>query len=360
MDLTQTVTINCIGVWDTVGSLGIPVNPVLQKIFPFLNAYLREYGWYDTRIDIHVNNAFQALALDEHRYPFSPTLWEKAPDSGTNVKQVWFPGAHSNVGGSYSDTGIADITLAWMMDQLSGNTTKHPDGFKPREWIKFDDQYVNSYMNADLPAGQTSRASPYRGWAKGYLYENNYFPMSMLGKRVRGPGCYRRMDSMTGKATDKLLEGTNEYIHSSVRARIDMGGRAVENDYSQLFPNGMNFFPFLMPWIKKRLGYPAPTYHPMATAQPLYDWRLVDGHKSHDPPNFDIDMDPEGLDEVTWIYEGKQKVANRVLREDRMGPFELRLLARDKGMKDLITFSNNGWRWRKVEADRTPKKGHTL
>lgn len=360
LDLTQQATVNCIGVWDTVGSLGIPVNPVLQKIFPFMPAYLREFKWLDTRLDAHIDHAFQALALDEHRYPFSPTLWEKPPECNTNVKQVWFPGAHSNVGGSYPDHGIADITLAWMMDQLSGNTTKHPDGFKPREWIKFDDQYVHSYMNAELPASETAKMAPYRGWAKGYLYENNYFPLSLLGKRVRGPGCYHRMDCMTGKATDKLLEGTNEYIHSSVRARVDMGGRAIENDYAQLFPNGVNFFPFILPWIRGRLGKPAPTYHPMAPKQPLYGWKLKDGHKSHDPPNFEIDMNPEGLTEITWEYQGSGRSSSRIMKEDRMGPYELKLLQKDEQLAELITYSNNEWRWRTTEADSPPRKGRTL
>lgn len=360
LDLTQQVTVNCIGVFDTVGSLGIPVNPIIQKILPFMPAYLKEFKWFDTRIDVHVNNAFQALALDEHRYPFSPTLWEKPPNVHTNVKQVWFPGAHSNVGGSYSDHGIADITLAWMMDQLAGNTTKHPEGFKPREWIKFDEQYIYSYMNAELPASETAKMPAYRGWAKGYLYENNYFPLSLLGKRVRGPGCYHRMDSMTNKATDKMLENTNEYIHSSVRARIDMGGRGVENDPAMLFPNGINFFPFILPWIKRRLGRPPPTYQPMAPDQPLHGWKLKDGHKSHHPPNFEIEMNPEGLAEITWEYQGSGQSSCRVMREDRMGPFELKLLQKDKHLAELIMYSNNEWRWRKWQPDNLPKKGHTL
>jgi uncharacterized protein (DUF2235 family) len=99
LDLTQEAQIKCIGVWDTVGALGIPINPWLQRVFPFLPSFVREYSWFDTRIDKHIENAFQALALDEHRFPFSPTLWEKPADCTTNLKQVWFPGAHSNVGG---------------------------------------------------------------------------------------------------------------------------------------------------------------------------------------------------------------------------------------------------------------------
>ena len=172
LGLTQKVTIDCVGVWDTVGSLGIPVNPWLQRLLPGSHAYIKEYSWFDTRVGVHVSNAFHALALDEHRYPFSPTLWEKYEGDATNLKQVWFPGAHSNVGGSYPDTGIADITLAWMMDQLSGHTRKHPDGFKPREWIKFDEDYQQFYEKEQLKVKEKKEYAPYRGWAMGHVYES--------------------------------------------------------------------------------------------------------------------------------------------------------------------------------------------
>ena len=95
LSLTQEVKIQCIGVWDTVGALGIPINPLLQRVLPFLPSFVREYSWFDTRLDKHIGNAFQALALDEHRFPYSPTLWEKWEGCPTNLKQVWFPGAHS-------------------------------------------------------------------------------------------------------------------------------------------------------------------------------------------------------------------------------------------------------------------------
>lgn len=360
LDLTQQVTINCIGVWDTVGSLGIPINPILQKVFPFVHAYLKEYSWFDTRVDTQVNNAFQALALDEHRYPFSPTLWEKSSDAGTNIKQVWFPGAHSNVGGSYPDTGIADITLAWMMDQLSGNTTKHPNGFKHREWIKFDEDYTQLDEKPKLAAKEREKDAPYLGWGMGYVYESMYFPQSILGKRVRGPGRYHRMDYDTGKPTNKMLEGTNEYIHSSVRARVDLRGRAVENDWAQLFPNGVNFYPVIANWFRSLLGRKPQIYQPTAKNEPLHGWKLNDGHKSHDPPNMDIEMNPEDLTEITWEYKSTGPSSSRVMKEDGMGPFELKLLQKDEKLAEKITYSNNEWRWRKKEANPSPNLQQTV
>ena len=98
----------------SVGALGIPSIGILP-------AHHQEYSFVDTRVSSNVEHAFHALALEEQRKPFSPTIWERPlePSNLQVLKQVWFPGVHSNVGGSYDDTNLADITLAWMMQQLS-------------------------------------------------------------------------------------------------------------------------------------------------------------------------------------------------------------------------------------------------
>lgn len=83
----ETIPIKAIGVWDTVGSLGIPVNPLLQRIgFPTV---LREYRLYNTDLGTNVENAFQALALDEARAAYRPALWQKLPGSTSDLKQTW-------------------------------------------------------------------------------------------------------------------------------------------------------------------------------------------------------------------------------------------------------------------------------
>ena len=114
--------IHFIGVWDTVGALGLPdklVIPALRGI----DSRLREewFGFLDTELSPRVHAACHALAIDERREPFLPSLWTdargQAPrinEPGSGVKQVWFAGAHSNVGGGYADTGLSDIALTWM------------------------------------------------------------------------------------------------------------------------------------------------------------------------------------------------------------------------------------------------------
>ena len=99
--------IKMVGVWDTVGSLGIPA--VVGGVDPVV------YGFLDTALHPDVLNAYQALAIDERRCEFPPTLWTSPPTPGQTIEQVWFAGVHCDVGGSYPDRGLADITLSWMM-----------------------------------------------------------------------------------------------------------------------------------------------------------------------------------------------------------------------------------------------------
>lgn len=104
-----------IGVWDTVGALGVP----LDGPFRLLNHFWR---FHDTELSGCVDNAFQALAIDEHRKPFKPAVWHQDPeDAGKQtLEQVWFAGAHSNVGGGYKDSGLSDIALLWMIEKAKG------------------------------------------------------------------------------------------------------------------------------------------------------------------------------------------------------------------------------------------------
>jgi hypothetical protein len=111
------VRIRFLGVFDTVGALGVPLGWVNQITadLPHLNLQ-----FHDTRLGGNVDVACQALAIDERRGPFEPTWWEApAPGAATpeKVLQVWFPGVHSDVGGGYPDKSLAEVALGWMLDQ---------------------------------------------------------------------------------------------------------------------------------------------------------------------------------------------------------------------------------------------------
>ncbi|MEO7149935.1 MAG: DUF2235 domain-containing protein [Rhodanobacteraceae bacterium] len=114
---SREIGIHFIGVWETVGELGIPD---VASWFPYARS---SYRFHDTELSGNVRNAYQALALDEHRADFAPTKWTSQPASATPiaVEQRWFIGAHSDVGGGEKADGagrspdlLPDITLAWM------------------------------------------------------------------------------------------------------------------------------------------------------------------------------------------------------------------------------------------------------
>lgn len=105
-------TIRMVGVWDTVGSLGIP--GLLFSIFD-----QKRYGFLDTALHPDVKNAYHAVSIDERRAQFQPTLWTNTDGTprpnDDQLQQVWFAGVHCDVGGSYAESQLSDITMSWMM-----------------------------------------------------------------------------------------------------------------------------------------------------------------------------------------------------------------------------------------------------
>src|SRR5262249_9085850 len=84
--------IRFIGVWDTVGALGIPLNGIW-----LINLFNRRFRFHDTELSRNVEAAFHALAIDERRRPFRPAIWRKHPlADGQQVEQMWFSGVHSD------------------------------------------------------------------------------------------------------------------------------------------------------------------------------------------------------------------------------------------------------------------------
>lgn len=84
----------------------MPANTEYRQLTPSTSEF------YDTSLSHQIEHAFQALALDETRPPFSPAVWERLPNDLTDLRQCWFPGNHGNVGGGWPDQNIANITLA--------------------------------------------------------------------------------------------------------------------------------------------------------------------------------------------------------------------------------------------------------
>jgi adenylate kinase family enzyme len=105
--------IEAVAVWDTVGALGIPeFTMTLERVDAFQFA--------DRKLSPAVQHGVHAVAVDEQRADFEPTLWDPDP----RIVQALFPGAHGDVGGGFpvsgNESGLSDCTLSWMIGQLTG------------------------------------------------------------------------------------------------------------------------------------------------------------------------------------------------------------------------------------------------
>jgi len=183
MATSKPVRVKVMAVFDTVGSLGFPT--------PILNKISRKYwvGFHDTTLR-NTDYAYQALAIDERRGPFSPSVWSDASDA-KEVKQVWFSGVHSNVGGGYEDTGLSDIALEWMIAMLK------------KSGLAFDDAYLQNYiLKPDI---------------NGTLYHSKGWGYRLLNY-LNVPDYFRPLAQ-----THQGSTGVNERIHHTAVSRFDQG-----------------------------------------------------------------------------------------------------------------------------------------
>jgi uncharacterized protein (DUF2235 family) len=184
--------IKFIGVWDTVGALGLPLN-----MFQFMNK--KKYAFHDTTLSSIVDFAFHALAIDEKRKNFSPTLWTRSKDLGKRttpqvMEQKWFAGVHSNIGGGYPDERLSDIALEWMIEKAKSTQ------------LAFDDEFIGKEIKPDY---------------KGRIY-NSFAPMYRLtGKYIRP----------IQAATD-----TNEDVHETAIKRFK------EEGHYRPVPSNLDYF----------------------------------------------------------------------------------------------------------------------
>ena len=118
-----------VGVWDTVKALGLR----LPLLWIFTS---RDHSFHSYALGSSIRHGFQALALDETRVVFEPLLWECPPGWEGNVEQVWFRGAHGDIGGQLGAFGqarpLAKIPLVWMLDRAEACGLQLPDGWRLR------------------------------------------------------------------------------------------------------------------------------------------------------------------------------------------------------------------------------------
>ena len=186
-----------IGVWDTVGSLGIPVG----RLFQLIN---KRWSFHDMTLSSWVDNAYQALAIDERRKPFRPSIWEQSEGAnGQVLDQVWFAGVHSNVGGSYPETGLSDITLLWMISKVEACG------------LAIDRQCMAS-INKPQPN------------ALGKLYDSQtvWYKLAGLGDYIRPMGETAK-ESVSSTAVNRLNDKSINYLAPNLTSFLAKGGNVT-------------------------------------------------------------------------------------------------------------------------------------
>jgi len=174
--LSERTPIRFVGVWDTVGALGLPST--------FFGLIKDKDLFYDREIGSNIQVARHALALDEQREDFEPTIWEPQPE--VDLEQVWFAGVHSDVGGGYRPDkqghSLADVPLRWLADEAG------------KQALLFDDTFEKKKLNPYAPQHDE--------------YKGKYKLLGRLVRRIPPPDVNRT------------------WVHPSVKARYRNGYRS--------------------------------------------------------------------------------------------------------------------------------------
>ena len=190
-----------IGVWDTVGALGIPLSGPLG----FFN---KKCQFHDVRLSRAVDHAYHALAIDEKRKPFRPALWEQHPAAKAQVlEQVWFAGVHSNVGGGYPDSGLSNVALLWMVGKAQDCG------------LAFDRARLNAMVKPD-PLGKLENSQ-------------NFFFKLLGGDFVRAIG-EKSCEFAGSTAKDRMDDAPSNYRPENLCEYL-AGGGAVTRVLSLIF-----------------------------------------------------------------------------------------------------------------------------
>ena len=201
--------IKYLGVWDTVAAMGIPANIWGSG---WVN---RNYRFHDPALDEFVDSAWHAVALDERRSMFPPTLFgdltqlnaakgKANVDADAPYQERWFPGVHGSVGGGGDIRGLSDEALAWILkgaklaglklDTAVGTRIHnfHPDPMAPLVNVKdhhkgFTDRFT------------TDRAGPEHMWQLSSAAQRRWLTASVDGGPGYRPASLKKLDAELGK-----------------------------------------------------------------------------------------------------------------------------------------------------------------
>lgn len=134
--------IRFIGVWDTVAAYGGPIVEVTRAV----DNWFYPLSMPDYKLSKHVRRARHAIALDDERDSFWPLLWDEIAEEDLRksrpagfdwidedrLRQVWFTGMHSDVGGGYPDESLSFVSLLWMIEEARKSDLRTVDEITER------------------------------------------------------------------------------------------------------------------------------------------------------------------------------------------------------------------------------------
>ncbi|KAF6814817.1 hypothetical protein CSOJ01_03828 [Colletotrichum sojae] len=213
--------VKAVGVWDTVGSLGIPKLP-----WCFWQSTRSASELQFASLDVHPNidHAFHALALDEWRTAFAPTLWNVGKNNtNTQLRQVWFPGCHSNVGGGSDTQQISKIALAWMADQLTSVGVEFSKKEMRRIFQSEPQPEARPWGLGKITSPESFTTTfPDRAW-NAVTLPYRTLTHQWTESSIRKPGLY------SNDSGRKQLKNTKELVHPSVRVRFLYNGLGLDD-----------------------------------------------------------------------------------------------------------------------------------
>jgi uncharacterized protein (DUF2235 family) len=218
---SRRIPIKMMGVWDTVGALGVPWTgmPLIGR---------DRFFFHNPNLSKIYENAFQALAVDEHRGAYKPTIWTLfAPDTkdGTqpapppmpslkSVEQRWFIGAHANVGGGYANDPLGRLPLAW----LQGKADSVGLSFAQRIVLTGDE-----YLTKPVDSYAKFLAHGYQLLTLGKRY---YRPIGVLANKVNKGWSFPVNEVIDGTVF-KRYSDTPEYRPNNILEWSDRTRRAL-------------------------------------------------------------------------------------------------------------------------------------
>ncbi len=215
------VPVQFLGVFDTVGALGVP------------GAVGRGHQFHDVKLGGSVRCARQALAADEPRMKFEPCLWE-SPDGRTEderVKQVWFEGCHSDIGGGYAQSGLSDTALLWMVAEAN------------RQGLAFNEDLLRRYLGSGSSAVRHDPMKPL------FALLDLVIRLKIALKRVPGTSFLgrRRRLARPDCVSVRIAESTADHFRSGDYPPHNVADLSrVTEDFAQI--------------VEPNIGLPEPSY----------------------------------------------------------------------------------------------------